>query len=142
MSLIFDISTVVWRCTISSSISSGGYSNRNLIGNLLRIWGGSSLEYPPEEIELEIVQRHTTVDISKINEIKRAIKLAKNLREAAAVEELYYSPSLRESIAFAKLLNAGSNAKQAAEIVYANAYDQWGEVEYQKVMNMITSIFV
>ncbi len=100
------------------------------------------LEYPPEEIELEIVQRHTTVDISKINEIKRAIKLAKNLREAAAVEELYYSPSLRESIAFAKLLNAGSNAKQAAEIVYANAYDQWGEVEYQKVMDMITSIFV
>jgi nitric oxide reductase NorQ protein len=99
------------------------------------------LEYPPEEIELEIVQRHTIVDISKINDIKRAIKLAKNLREAAAVEELYYSPSLRESIAFAKLLNAGSNAKQAAEIVYANAYDQWGEVEYQKVMDMITSIF-
>jgi nitric oxide reductase NorQ protein len=74
--------------------------------------------------------------------MKRAIKLAKNLREAAAVEELYYSPSLRESIAFAKLLNAGSNAKQAAEIVYANAYDQWGQVEYQKVMDMITSIFV
>jgi nitric oxide reductase NorQ protein len=100
------------------------------------------LEYPPEEIELEIVQRHTTVDISKIDDMKRAIKLAKNLREAAAVEELYYSPSLRESIAFAKLLNAGSNAKQAAEIVYANAYDQWGQVEYQKVMDMITSIFV
>ena len=60
----------------------------------------------------------------------------------SAVEELYYSPSLRESIAFAKLLNAGINPKQAAEIVYANAYDQWGEVEYQKVMDMITSIFV
>jgi nitric oxide reductase NorQ protein len=100
------------------------------------------LEYPPEEIELEIVQRHTTVDTAKISDIKRAIKLAKLLREAAAVEELYYSPSLRESIAYAKLLNAGSNAKQAAEIVYANAYDQWGEVEYQKVMDMITSIFV
>src|SRR6266487_6348940 len=100
------------------------------------------LEYPPEEIELEIVQRHTTVNTAKISDMKRAIKLAKILREAAAVEELYYSPSLRESIAFAKLLNAGSNAKQAAEIVYANAYDQWGEVEYQKVMDMITSIFV
>jgi nitric oxide reductase NorQ protein len=100
------------------------------------------LEYPPEDIELEIVQRHTTVDKSKIDDMKRAIKLAKNLREAAAVEELYYSPSLRESIAFAKLLKAGSNAKHAAEIVYANAYDQWGQVEYQKVMDMITSIFV
>ena len=95
------------------------------------------LEYPPEEIE-----RHTTVETAKINDIKRAIELAKLLREAAAVEELYYSPSLRESIAFAKLLNAVSNAKQAAEIVYANAYDQWGQVEYQKVMDMITSIFV
>jgi len=28
-----------------------------------------------------------------------------------------------------------------SEIVYANVYDQWGEVEYQKVMDMITSIF-
>jgi nitric oxide reductase NorQ protein len=100
------------------------------------------LEYPPEDIELEIVQRHATVDKSRIDDMKRAIKLAKNLREAAAVEELYYSPSLRESIAFAKFLNAGSNARQAAEIVYANAYDQWGQVEYQKVMDMITSIFV
>jgi nitric oxide reductase NorQ protein len=100
------------------------------------------LEYPPEEIELEIVQRHTTVDSSKITDIRHAIKLAKILRDAAAIEELYYSPSLRESIAFAKLLNTGSSAKQAAEIVYANAYDQWGEVEYQKVMDMITSIFV
>src|SRR5919108_1735785 len=88
------------------------------------------LDYPPEEIELEIVRRHTEVDQSKVNDIGRAIKLAKNLREAAAVEELYYSPSLRESIAFAKLLNAGTSAKEAAEIVYANAYDQWGEVEY------------
>src|SRR5215510_10253121 len=48
------------------------------------------LEYPPEDIELEIVQRHTTVDKSRIDDMKRAIKLAKNLREAAAVEELYY----------------------------------------------------
>jgi nitric oxide reductase NorQ protein len=88
------------------------------------------------------VRRHTTVDSSKITDIRHAIKLAKILREAAAIEELYYSPSLRESIAFAKLLNTGSSAKQAAEIVYANAYDQWGEVEYQKVMDMITSIFV
>ena len=47
------------------------------------------LEYPPEEIELEIVQRHTTVDISKINEIKRAIKLAKNLREGSRLLKSY-----------------------------------------------------
>jgi nitric oxide reductase NorQ protein len=73
--------------------------------------------------------------------VKHAIKLARSLREAAALEELYYSPSLRETIAFAKLLNTGIAAKQAAEIVYANVYEQWGEVEYRKVMDMIISIF-
>src|ERR687888_1263939 len=99
------------------------------------------LDYPPEDIELQIISKHTTVENSKLDEVKRSIKLAKSLREAAALEELYYSPSLRETIAFAKLLNTGIPAKQAAEIVYANVYDQWGEVEYRKVMDMITSIF-
>jgi len=99
------------------------------------------LEYPPEEVELDIVRRHVTIDESKVKDVKRAIQLAKNLREAAAVEELYYSPSLRETIAFAKMLNTGLSGRRAAEVVYANAYDQWGQIEYQKVMDMITSIF-
>jgi nitric oxide reductase NorQ protein len=99
------------------------------------------LEYPPGEVELDIVRRHVTIDESKLKDVKHAIQLAKNLREAAAVEELYYSPSLRETIAFAKMLNTGLSGRRAAEVVYANAYDQWGQVEYQKVMDMITSIF-
>jgi nitric oxide reductase NorQ protein len=99
------------------------------------------LDYPPEEVELQIINQHTQFDSSKANDVKHAVKLAKSLREAAALEELYYSPSLRETIAFAKLLNTGIMSKQAAEIVYANVYDQWGEVEYRKVMDMITSIF-
>src|ERR687886_1277002 len=99
------------------------------------------LDYPPEDIELQIISKHTTVDSTIIDEVKRSIKLAKSLREAAALEELYYSPSLRETIAFAKLIGNGIGSRQAAEIVYANVYDQWGEVEYQKVMDMITSIF-
>ena len=99
------------------------------------------LDYPPEDLELEIVKRHATLDDSKIRDVKHAIQLAKSLRDAAAVEELYYSPSLRETIAFAKMLLVGMPARQAAEVVYANAYDQWGQVEYQKVMDMITSIF-
>jgi nitric oxide reductase NorQ protein len=99
------------------------------------------LDYPPEYIELDIVSRHVTIDDSKVKDIKHAIQLAKNLREAAAVEELYYSPSIRETIAFAKMLNTGLSGRQTAEIVYANVYDQWGQVEYQKVLDMITSIF-
>jgi len=99
------------------------------------------LDYPPEDIELDIVRRHVTIDDSKIKDVKHAVQLAKNLREAAAVEELFYSPSIRETIAFAKMLNTGLSSRQAAEVVYANTYDQWGQVEYQKVMDMIMSIF-
>jgi len=99
------------------------------------------LDYPPEELELEIVKRHVGLDEQKTRDVKHAIQLARNLRDAAAVEELYYSPSLRETIAFAKMLGAGLTGRQAAEVVYANVYDQWGQVEYQKVMDMITSIF-
>jgi nitric oxide reductase NorQ protein len=39
------------------------------------------------------------------------------------------------------MINTGLSGRQAAEVVYANAYDQWGQVEYQKVMDMTTSIF-
>jgi nitric oxide reductase NorQ protein len=99
------------------------------------------LDYPPEDVELQIINQHVSMDDSKVDDAKRSIKLAKSLREAAALEELYYSPSLRETIAFAKLINKGVASKHAAEIVYANVYDQWGEVEYQKVMDMITSVF-
>lgn len=99
------------------------------------------LDYPPEELELEIVRKHVQIDNSNVKDVQHAIQLAKNLRDAAAVEELYYSPSLRETIAFAKMLKTGLTGRQTAEVVYANAYDQWGQVEYQKVMDMITSIF-
>src|SRR5213080_2177159 len=95
------------------------------------------LDYPPEEIELEIIRRHATIENSDLIHVRNSIRLARNLREAAAVEELYYSPSLRETIAYTKLLNSGISPRKAAEVVYANAYDQWGEVEYRKVMDMV-----
>ena len=69
------------------------------------------------------------------------IKLANTLRQASAVEELYYSPSIRETIAFAKLLEGGVLAKHAAKIVFGNVYFQWGNVEFQKVNDIITSMF-
>jgi len=97
------------------------------------------LEYPPEEIELQIVKKY--ISGSNEKELLQGIKLANLLRQAAAVEELYYSPSLRETIAFGKLLDAGLKPRQAAEIVFANVYSQWGNVEYQKVSDIITSMF-
>jgi len=97
------------------------------------------LEYPPENIELEIIKKYVSGEHE--SEIIQAIKLANTLRQAAAVEELFYSPSLRETIAFGKLLDKGMPAKETAKIVFGNVYTQWGNIEYQKVSDIITSMF-
>ena len=97
------------------------------------------LEYPPEKIELEIVKKH--VSSANESDLIQAIKLGNILRQAAAVEELFYSPSLRETIAFGKLIEKGMPAKNAANFVFGNVYTQWGNIEYQKVNDIITSIF-
>ena len=97
------------------------------------------LDYPPEDIEYQIIKRH----VKNPNEVEvlQGIKLANVLRQASAVEELYYSPSIRETIAFAKLIDGGVSAKQAAKTVFGNVYSQWGNVEFQKVNDIITSMF-
>ena len=97
------------------------------------------LDYPPEDIEYQIIKRH----VKNPNEVDvlQGIKLANVLRQASAVEELYYSPSIRETIAFAKLIEGGVSAKQAAKTVFGNVYSQWGNVEFQKVNDIITSMF-
>ena len=97
------------------------------------------LDYPPEDVEYQIIKKH--VKNPNESEVLRGIKLANTLRQAASVEELYYSPSLRETIAFAKLLEDEISVKQAAEIVFGNIYAQWGTVEFQKVNDIITSMF-
>ncbi len=96
--------------------------------------------YPPPEKELEIIKLHTNIDPNHIEDVKKAIKLANSLREAATVEEIYYGPSIRETIAFAKLVNK-LDPKLVAESVFANVYEQWGEADYRKVMDLISSIF-
>jgi nitric oxide reductase NorQ protein len=97
------------------------------------------LEYPPENIELEIIKKYVSGEHE--SEIIQAIKLANILRQAAAVEELFYSPSLRETIAFGKLLDKEMSSKETANIVFGNVYTQWGNIEYQKVSDIITSMF-
>ena len=98
-----------------------------------------NLEYPPENVELEIVKKYVLENHD--SELRQGIKLSNTLRQAASVEELFYSPSLRETIAFGKLLDRGVSAKEAAMIVFGNVYTQWGNIEYQKVSDIITSMF-
>lgn len=97
------------------------------------------LEYPPEDKECEIVARHTTGYHKE--EVLQGVRLANVLRQAAAVEEIFYSPSMRETIAFGILLDSGADIRQAASIVFGNVYSQWGDMEYQKVSDIITSMF-
>lgn len=102
------------------------------------------LEYPPEDVEIEIVRAHfggSHYDAGHGEDIMQAVKLANTLRQAAAVEELFYSPSIRETIAFAKLLGRGVPARKAADWVFGNVYAQWGQIEHQKVSDVITSMF-
>ena len=97
------------------------------------------LDYPPEEVEFEIVKKH--LPNADEQSTKQGIKLANTLRQAAAVEELYYSPSLRETIAYAKLIQNETTPKDAAQIVFGNVYAQWGNIEVQKVNDIITSMY-
>ena len=96
------------------------------------------LEYPPENIELDIVRRHVS---GHDDTLRQAIKLANTLRQAAAVEELYYAPSLRETIAFGKLLQQDVKPSAAAVYIFGNVYTQWGAIEYQKANDIIVSMF-
>jgi nitric oxide reductase NorQ protein len=100
------------------------------------------LDYPPENTELEIIKKHVNLNYNDEEIVRSAIRLANNLRRAASLEEIFYSPSIRETIAFSKLITNNTNPKDAAEIVFANVYHQWGEIEYRKVMDIITSIFI
>jgi len=97
------------------------------------------LDYPPEDVEYQIIKKH--VKNPNESDVLQGIKLANTLRQASAVEELYYSPSIRETIAYAKLLDGGTPPKKSAQIVFGNVYSQWGNVEFQKVNDIITSMF-
>ena len=97
------------------------------------------LDYPPEDVEYQIIKKY--VKNPNESDVRQGIKLANTLRQASAVEELYYSPSIRETIAFAKLLESGVSASESAKIVFGNVYAQWGNVEFQKVNDIITSMF-
>ncbi|MFQ5940305.1 MAG: AAA family ATPase [Nitrososphaerales archaeon] len=98
------------------------------------------LDYPPDDIELEIIKTHVSINGTE-DLVKRAVRLANSLREAATVEEVYYSPSIRETIAFAKLIRDGAKPKDIAKLIFANVYTQWGESEYRKVVDLIDSMF-
>ena len=104
------------------------------------------LDYPPPDAESEIVRRHLEAaggGGARVGDadLARGIELANTLRQAAAVEELEYAPSLRETISYARLVGGGMQAGAAAEAVFGNVYAQWGGLEFQKAADVISSMF-
>ncbi|PSN84060.1 ATPase [Candidatus Marsarchaeota G2 archaeon OSP_D] len=97
------------------------------------------MDYPNEEVIYQIVSKH--VEGWDQEEVKRAVLLMNKLREGAGDLLLPYSPSIREIIAFAKLVKAGMSGKKAAVLVFENVYYQWGSGEAKKVDDLITSIW-
>jgi nitric oxide reductase NorQ protein len=97
------------------------------------------LDYPPPEVEKRIARLY--VPSCDGENLDLALKLAGKLREAAKTEDIQYSPSIRETIAFAKLVSAGVPGRQAAELVYVNAYYQWGSTEAQKIKDLVASLW-
>ena len=98
-----------------------------------RMW----MDYPDEIVEAQIVERRTGV---KHASIEKACLIAKQLRGRAANGELFYSPSIRETIAFANILNTGMSPRDSARMVFKNIYYQWGASEARKAEEIITSL--
>lgn len=100
------------------------------------------LTYPPEDVEVKIIQMHVkSLGEGELADVRLAIILANKLRERAEVGDIPYSPTIRETICFARLVQGGMAAAHAATFVFRNAYEQWGGLEAQKVADLIVSLF-
>jgi nitric oxide reductase NorQ protein len=99
------------------------------------------MDYPPEDVTLKIVEMHVGELLDLEERVRLAIRLENEIRNVAVSSMLPYTPSLRETIAFAKLLKAGVDVKTAVRLIYVNAYYQWGEDIVRKIEEAASSIF-
>jgi nitric oxide reductase NorQ protein len=100
------------------------------------------MDYPPEDVVIQIVKMHVgELTAEQIKYMGMVVEFEKRVRQIATETMLPYTPSLRETIAFAKLLKSGVDAKTAVKLVYVNAYYQWGGEVVQKIEEAVGSIF-
>lgn len=105
-----------------------------------------SLDYPPGRIEKKIVRMHldnmkkeTRENLDLALGIDRSSGLVNDLRDNAKEGDLQYSPSIRETISFAKLIESGLEPKTAATVVFENIYRNWDAKDAQQVHDLIVS---
>jgi nitric oxide reductase NorQ protein len=100
------------------------------------------MDYPPEDVVIQIVKMHVgELTAEQIKYVGMVVEFEKRVRRIATETMLPYTPSLRETIAFVKLLKAGVDVKTAVRLVYINAYWQWGGEVVQKIEEAVGSIF-
>lgn len=100
------------------------------------------MDYPDAQTEFKILKVHIGEELEKIrDEVMDVIKLANKLRASAREGELDYSPSIRETLTYAKLRMNEVRPKMALKMVFLDVYGQFGEFQMKKVKELIGSVF-
>jgi len=93
------------------------------------------LSYPDLSTEYNIVKLHVPEIRKYFQEMLDVIKTIQFLRAT----ELPYVPSIRESIAIAKLLSSDIKLEDAINMVLVEVYAQWGETVKRQAIELIES---
>jgi nitric oxide reductase NorQ protein len=94
-------------------------------------------DYPDEQNELQIVKTQFPAakqeTLASMKDIIRGIQKLRKL-------DLPYTPSLRETIAIAELIESGMKKQAATKLTLVNVYWQWGETQVTKVQELLNSL--
>jgi len=125
-----------WVCSSINPLDRYHSGTHELPGQLLsrfpiRIY----MTYPDVETEYEIVKLHLPDIVNSASEFKELLLAIQQLRD----QDLPYLPSIRESIALAKLLTSGIGVKQAVEMTLVDVYYQWDPSIVESVRELLGS---
>ena len=93
------------------------------------------MDYPDSSTEYKIVKMHVPEITKHASSYMKLLFAIEQLRKT----ELPYLPSVRESIALARLLVSGVNEKTAVKMVLVDVYRQWDSEITQAVIDLLHS---
>lgn len=125
-----------WVCSSINPLDRYHSGTHELPGQLLsrfpvRIY----MTYPDPATEYEIVKMHVPEITRAASDLQDLLLAINQLRE----QDLPYVPSIRESIALAKLLVSGIDVKSAVEMTLIDVYYQWDSSIVDSVKELLQS---